>query len=136
MKKMTPKEKGQFLLEHFKNERGDLDLAYVDLSDFSGDVVISNWKVGGSLFQDHQEVKRSLYQCNQKARCNIYQYEQKAEGLIRQDEQEATKDTCPDMCVEPDYKAEYERLRKELYEADRKIETLMWALGKAMEADK
>lgn len=40
--------------------------------------------------------------------------------------------------VEPDYKAEYERLRKELYEANRKIETLMWSLEKikdAMSAD-
>ena len=132
-KPLTPKDKGQFLLKYFKNERGDLDLAYVDLSDFSGDVVISNWKVGRSLFQDHQEVKRSLYQCNQKAGGNIYQYEQKAEGLIRQDEQKAKGE---DMCVEPDYKAEYERLRKELYEADMKIEALMWVLMKIKEEAK
>lgn len=43
---------------------------------------------------------------------------------------------CEDMCVEPDYKAEYGRLSKELHEANTKIETLMWALGKAMEGSK
>ena len=44
--------------------------------------------------------------------------------------------TPKDACVEPNYKAEYERLRKELCEANRKIETLMWSLEKAMEASK
>lgn len=46
------------------------------------------------------------------------------------------KEKCEDMCIEPNYKAEYERLSKELYEASRKIETLMWALEKAKETSK
>lgn len=74
-KPLTPKDKGQFLLKYFKNERGDLELNDVDLSDFHGD-------------------------------------------------------------VEPDYKAEYERLKKEICEADRKIETLMWVLMKIKEEAK
>ena len=126
MKKMTPKEKGQFLLEHFKNERGDLELNYVDLSDFKGNVDIGAWKVGGSLYQNDQEVEGSLYQDNQKVGLSLYQDEQKAKDEPK----------CEDMCVEPDYRAEYKRLSKELCEANRKIETLMWALGKAKEADK
>lgn len=131
MKQMTPKEKGQFLIDNFKNERGDLDLTYVDLSDFHGDVVISSWKVGGDLYLDHQEVRGSLFQNNQKVGRNLFQDEQEAKGFITQDMQEAE-----DECVEPDYEAEYERLRKELDEANRKTETLMWALEKAKEANK
>lgn len=131
MKQMTPKEKGQFLLEHFKTEDGALELSHVDLSDFHGDVVLEGWKVGGDLFLDHQEVKRNLYQCNQKVGRNLYQYEQEVGGFITQDDEQKAKG-----CVEPNYKAEYERLRRELYEANRKNEVLLWALGKAMEADK
>lgn len=136
MKKMTPKEKGQFLLKYFKNERGDLALNDVDLSGFKGDVAISSWKVGGNLFQDHQEVGGSLYQDSQKVRWNLFQDEQEAGGFITQDEQKA-KEEC--KYVEPNYKAEYERLRKELYEANRQKEALLWALGRikdAMSADK
>ena len=130
-KPLTPKDKGQFLLRYFKNERGDLDLSYVDLSDFKGDVAISSWKVGGDLFLDHQEVRGSLFQSNQKVGRNLYQDEQEAKGFITQDMQEAE-----DECVEPDYEAEYERLRKELDEANRKTETLMWVLMKIKEEAK
>ena len=126
---MSPAERGKFIIDVFS----DLDLSYVDLSDFKGDVAISSWKVGGDLFLDHQEVKGSLHQNNQKVGRNLFQDEQEVEGFIAQDEQRA-KDKR--MCVEPDYKAEYERLKKELYEADKKIETLMWALEKAKEANK
>ena len=137
MKQMTPKEKGQFLLKYFKNERGDLELNYVDLSDFHGDVAISSWKVGGDLYQSHQEVGGNLYQDNQKVRWNLFQDEQKVGGGIIQDELKTKEEPkCVDMCVEPDYKAKYERLNKELCEANRKIETLMWALEKAKEAGK
>lgn len=132
MKKMTPKEKGQFLLKYFKNERGDLELNDVDLSDFHGNVEITSWKVGGNLFQDYQEVGGSLYQHYQKVGLNLYQSNQEVGGhIVQQDEQKAE-----DACVEPNYKAEYKRLNKELCEANRKIETLMWALEKAKEADK
>lgn len=130
-KPLHPKDKGQFLLRYFKNKRGDLDLSYVDLSDFKGDVAISSWKVGGDLFQDHQEVRGSLFQSNQKVGRNLFQVAQEAKGFIAQDTQEAE-----DECVEPDYEAEYERLRKELDEANRKIENLMWVLMKIKEKAK
>ena len=130
MKKMTPKEKGQFLIDNFKNERGSIELNDVDLSDFNGSVDISGWKVGGHLFQNNQEVGGSLFQDYQRVECTIYQDGQKAWGVM-QDEQKAK-----DACAEPDYKAEYERLRKELCEANRKSETLLWVLEKIKEASK
>ena len=144
-KPLTPKDKGQFLLRYFKNERGDLDLSHVDLSDFHGDVVLEGWKVGGNLFldnqeakgnlyQNHQEVDGDLYQDSQKVGWNLHQEQQLVGGEIIQDEQKAKDECkCPDMCVEPDYKAEYERLSKELREANRKIEILMWVLMKIKE---
>lgn len=130
---MTPKEKGKFLLKYFKDKLGNLDLSRVDLSDFEGNVAINGWKVGQTLFQDHQQVGKSIFQDCQKAGLNVYQDEQKAGGFIKQDEQKAPKDEP--QPVEPDYKAEYKRMSKELCEANRKIEALMWALSKAMERE-
>lgn len=137
-KPMTPKEKGQFLLEHFKGEDGALELDRVDLSDFKGDVVVCGWKVGGDLFLDHQEVKGSLFQNNQKVGRNLFQDEQEAGGFIAQDDMQDMPIVREDEdeCVEPDYKAEWEKLQKELHEANKKNDALMWALGKAMEASK
>lgn len=132
-RKMTSKEKGQFLLERFKTKDGALELSHVDLSDFHGDVVLEGWKVGGDLFLDHQEVRGSLFQNNQKVGRNLFQDEQEAKGFIMQDMQVQEGE---DGCVEPDYKAEYERLGKELHEANMKIETLLWALEKAKDASK
>ena len=122
---LSKEETKKWLLNNCINENGDLDLSGLDLSDFKGNVDISSWKVGGNLFQDYQEVGGDLYQGDQEVGRNLYQ-----------DEKKAPKDMCPDMCVEPDYKAEYERLCKELCEANMKIETLMWALGKAKEKSK
>ena len=133
-RKMTPKEKGQFLLKYFKTEDGALELSHVDLSGFKGDVVLEGWKVGGDLFLDHQEVGGSLFQNNQKVRRNLFQDEQEAGGCIAQDMQEPNAQEAEGIPVGPDYEAEYERLQKELCEANGKIETLMWALGKAKEA--
>lgn len=135
-KPMTPKEKGQFLVDNFKTEDGALELSRVDLSDFHGDVVLEGWKVGGDLFLDHQEVKGSLFQNNQKVGRNLFQDEQEAKGFIAQDLQEPNAQEAEDMPVEPDYESECERLQKELHEANRKNETLMWALEKAKEASK
>ena len=136
--KMTPKEKGQFLLERFKGEDGALELDRVDLSDFKGDVVVCGWKVGGDLFLDHQEVGGSLFQNNQKVGRNLFQDEQEAGGFIAQDDMQDMPIVREDEdgCVEPDYEAEYGRLQKELCEANGKNEILLWALGKAMEASK
>lgn len=133
MKNMTPKEKGQFLIDNFKDDHGNISLSDVDLSDFKGNVVINGWKVGGHLFQNYQEVGGSLFQDFQQVGCTLHQDFQQVGGILHQDEQKA-KDGC--KCVEPDYKAEYERLSKELCEANRKIETLMWSLGKIKEAGK
>lgn len=57
-------------------------------------------------------------------------------GLAQSRQEVKDEPKCPDMCVGPDYKAEYERLRKELCEANTKIETLMWVLMKIKEEAK
>lgn len=106
-KQMLPDEETKkWLIENRTNGKGELDLSGLDFSDFTGNVHISGCKVGGSLFQDEQEVGGILYQDDRKLEC-----------------------------VEPDYKAEYERLSKELIDANRKIEALMWALGKIKDAE-
>lgn len=175
-KKMTPKEKGQFLIDNFK-EDGDIALNDVDLSDFDGNVNISGWKVkkrlfqnfqevGGTLYQDDQKVGGDILQCNQSSGGYIFQHNQKAKYLVILGPQPAcTKEVAtvitddnkakyietnrkgefegrnPELgetceCVEPDYKAEWEKMKKELYEADKKNDALLWALEKAMEASK
>ena len=146
-KKMSPAEKGEFIINVFGGDDGDIRIESVDLSGFDGNVHIGKWNVKCNLFQDDQIVGGNLYQDGQRAGENIYQNGQSAVEYIYQSEQCAgvkvvkdqenkCVDKCPNMCVEPDYKAEYERLSKELCEANRKIETLMWALEKAKEANK
>lgn len=130
-RKMSPAEKGEFIFQVFGGDDGKVLIDNVDLSDCESDVYLSLWKVRGNLYQGHQKVKGDLFQNNQKVGRNLFQDEQEAKGFIAQDMQEAK-----DECVEPDYEAEYERLRKELDEANRKNETLMWALEKAKEASK
>lgn len=90
-------------------------------------------KVGGDLFQHHQKAKGSIYQNYQKAGCDLYQDEQEAGGRTMQ---VPNGHEGEPKCVGPDCEAECERLRKELREADRKNEVLLWALGKAMEVGK
>ena len=141
-------EKGEFIATVFCGYGEDtIRIEDVDLSPYCSNVEINRWtingnlsqcchKVGGDLFQHHQEVGGSLFQNNQKVGCNLYQDGQEAGGGIAQDKQEAKDESvCKDesMCVEPDYEGECERLRKELREANRKNEVLLWALGKAME---
>lgn len=41
-----------------------------------------------------------------------------------------------DEAKQPDYEAEYERLMRENRELINKVETLLWALGKAKEGEK
>ena len=137
-KKMSPAEKGDFIVHVFGGDDGKIHIENVDLSDFKGDVVVCGWKVGGDLFLDHQEVKGSLFQNNQKVGRNLFQDEQEAGGFIAQDDMQDMPIVREDEdeCVEPDYKAEWEKLQKELHEADKKNDALMWALGKAMEASK
>ena len=61
----TIQEIRDWLLENAVDEEGDLYLIGLDLSNFDGDVYISNMKVKKSLHQDNQEVGENLYQENQ-----------------------------------------------------------------------
>lgn len=135
-RKMSPAEKGDFIIQLFGGDDRKIHIDDVDLSGFKGDVAIGNWKVGGHLFQNNQEVGGSLHQDHQKVRWSLFQDNQSAGMQICQDRDTTsnTKDECE--CVEPNYKAEWEKMKKELYEADKKNETLLWALGKVKEASK
>ena len=135
-RKMSPTEKGDFIIQLFGGDDRKIHIDDVDLSGFKGDVAIGNWRVGGDLCQDHQEVGGSLYQDHQKVRWSLFQDNQSAGMQICQDRDTTsnTKDECE--CVEPNYKAEWEKMKKELYEANSQKEALLWALEKAMEASK
>ena len=83
----TPEEFKKFILKNFRNEDGDIEICNVDLSDFDGDVFISNWtvkndlhqgsqKVGGDLRQGSQKVGGDLDQCCQTVGGDLWQHNQ------------------------------------------------------------
>ena len=89
----TINEIKQWLLENATDEKGDLVLSNLDLSDFNGDVYIDGWKVkrslmqfnqtvGEDLLQYHQIVKGDLIQSFQKVNGNLFQFCQKVKGTI------------------------------------------------------
>ena len=65
---LTKEEIKQWLLENCVDEDGDLDLSYLDFSDFGGNVHLMGMKVKKTLFQDCQEVEGWLYQSGQKVK--------------------------------------------------------------------
>lgn len=58
----TIKEIRDWLLENAVDDKGDLILSDLDLSDFDGNVFICNIKVKKSLFQNFQKVGEDLHQ--------------------------------------------------------------------------
>ena len=93
-----------WLLENCIDENGDLDLMYLDFSDFEGNVDISfmkvkgdlyqhNQRVGRNLYQDYQEVKGDLSQYNQEVKANLLQGYQKVEGNLYQSNQKVSGKT-------------------------------------------
>ena len=70
----------EWLLKNCVNAKGHLDLAYLDFSDFDGDVYISSMKVKKSLHQEYQKVGEDLYQNFQEVGGKLYQAFQK-EGV-------------------------------------------------------
>ena len=51
-----------WLLENAVDYNGDLDLTFLDFSDFDGNILMSGMKVRGHLFQDYQMVEGDLFQ--------------------------------------------------------------------------
>ena len=83
----TIQEIRDWLLENAVDVSGDLYLSDLDLSDFDGNVYISNMKVKKSLFQNYQEVGDTLYQEFQKVDKDLFQHNQQVEGELLQNNQ-------------------------------------------------
>ena len=81
----TIKEIKEWLLKNAVNAYGTLDLSELDLSDFEGNMNISNMKVKGNLYQRNQEVKGNLFQGNQKVKGDLIQNSQEVKGILYQD---------------------------------------------------
>lgn len=111
--KKTIKDLKDYLLENYVDENGDLSIRGLDFSDFDGDVVFSQFKVKGDLYQGHhevggnlsqgyhevkgelfqgfQEVEGDLYQTDHEVKGNLWQDRQEGEGRLWQDSQEGEK---------------------------------------------
>ena len=69
-----------WLLENAVDDDGDLDMSYLDFSDFDGDVYTWNMRVKGNLHQDDHEVQGDLYQSGQEVKGNLSQGSQGVGG--------------------------------------------------------
>lgn len=69
----TIKEIKNWLLENAVDHSGNLDLSYLDFSDFEGDIFINHMKVKGDLWQNFQEVEGDICQGFQATCGNLYQ---------------------------------------------------------------
>ena len=82
----------QWLIKNRKDEFGNLDLSYLDFSDFNGDIFINHMKVKKGLFQNEQTVGGDLLQNCQKVEGNLWQYSQKVGEDLWQYNQEVNGD--------------------------------------------
>ena len=69
----TIEEIRDWLLANAVDDKGDLILSELDLSNFNGDVYINRMKVKKSLWQDCQEIGESLWQDCQYVGENLHQ---------------------------------------------------------------
>lgn len=76
----TKEEIKKWLLKNCVDEDGNLDLSFLDFSDFDGDVYASSWKVKRNLYQDGQMVNGNLFQNFQVVKGDLWQNTQKVEG--------------------------------------------------------
>ena len=84
---LTRQEIKDWLLKNAVNDEGDLDLSYLDFSDFDGDVLIHNMKVKKTLNQSYQEVGDILYQEFQKVDKYLFQHNQQVGRDLLQNNQ-------------------------------------------------
>ncbi len=82
MKSIT--EIRDWLLENAVDDDGDLNMPYLDFSDFDGDVYIRGMKVQGNLYQEYQEVKGNLFQEYQEVKGNLFQGSNEVKGDLYQ----------------------------------------------------
>lgn len=81
------KEIRDWLLENAVDDKGDLILSDLDLSNFDGNVYICNMKVKKNLFQNYQEVGYVLYQEFQRVGKDLFQHNQQVGGELLQNNQ-------------------------------------------------
>lgn len=82
----------KWLIKNRKDKFGNLDLSYLDFSDFNGDIFINHMKVKRGLFQNEQTVGGDLLQNSQKVEGNLWQSCQKVGKDLLQYNQEVTGD--------------------------------------------
>lgn len=69
----TPKQLKKLLLKYCLTPDGHLDLSMVDLSDFNGNVYISNWIVKNNLYINNHIVYGDMYINKNKVGGNVYE---------------------------------------------------------------
>lgn len=89
---LSKNEIRKWLLENCVDRDGDLNLMFLDFSDFDGDIYISHMIVKGNLYQNSQEVKGRLEQSRQKVDGDLTQSQQRVDGDLEQGRQEVKGD--------------------------------------------
>ena len=62
-----------WILDNCVDKCGNIDLSYLDFSDFDGDIYISDMKVKRDLYQNYQKVVGSIHQENHYVRDDLFQ---------------------------------------------------------------
>lgn len=73
-----------YMLEHFVDNNGNLDVCGLDFSNFEGNVYITELKCGGDLSQSGHKVNGDLYQCRHKVNGYLYQSGHEIDGHLFQ----------------------------------------------------
>lgn len=94
MKSIT--EIKEWLLKNCVDEDGDLNLRGLDFSDFEGNIMINDLRVGWDLHQDSQKVGGDLFQNYQEVEVNLIQNFQSVKGKLLQHNQKVGEDLYQD----------------------------------------
>lgn len=82
--KPTINDLRDYMLEHFVDNNGNLDVCGLDFSDFNGDVYLSGMKVGRNLNQSDHTVRGYLIQSDHTVRGNLNQSDHTVGGYLIQ----------------------------------------------------
>lgn len=87
-KELIPDTKTELVKILFTDKDGDIDLSFLQLQNFDGNLYQNYQTVKGNLFQYSQTVKGSLEQHLQTVGDNLHQDNQEVKGNLFQDDQE------------------------------------------------
>lgn len=108
----SKKEIKKWLLKNCVDDNGDLDLSYLDFSDFDGNVILDHMIVKGNLSQSYQTVKHCLVQAYQKVGTDLYQFKQNVKLDMYDDEHEVEGDFITQTLKDDE---EYKIINNETY---------------------